>query len=141
MMRFRGRRRQILPMAAEINLTNLIDVAFVLLIIFMITAPILQGGIEVQLPTADARPLQSNEAVVVSIDQAGDLYVERAKIGTLDEFGTVMRTYIGGDGNRDVMLSVDRVVQWERVVEVMGELAKLDVNLGVTVLPRPRRNR
>ena len=141
MMRFRGRRRQVLPMAAEINLTNLIDVAFVLLIIFMITAPILQGGIEVQLPSADARPLTTNEAVVVSIDQAGDLYVERAKIGTLDEFATVMRTYIGGDGNRDVMLSADRVVSWERVVEVMGELAKLEVNLGVSVLPRPRRNR
>jgi biopolymer transport protein ExbD len=141
MMRFRGRRRQVLPMAAEINLTNLIDVAFVLLIIFMITAPILQGGIEVQLPSADARPLTSNEAVVVSIDQAGDLYVERAKIGDLDEFATVMRTYIGGDGSRDVMLSADRVVPWERVVEVMGELAKLNVNLGVSVLPRSRRSR
>jgi biopolymer transport protein ExbD len=141
MMRFRGRRRQVLPMAAEINLTNLIDVAFVLLIIFMITAPILQGGIEVQLPSADARPLTSNEAVVVSIDQAGDLYVERAKIGDLDEFATVMRTYIGGDRSRDVMLSADRVVPWERVVEVMGELAKLNVNLGVSVLPRSRRSR
>jgi biopolymer transport protein ExbD len=141
MMRFGGRRRQVLPMAAEINLTNLIDVAFVLLIIFMITAPILQGGIEVQLPSAEARPLTSNDAVVVSIDQAGELYIERAKIGSLDEFATVMRTYIGGDGNRDVMLNVDRVVMWERVVEVMGELAKLDVNLGVSVLPRSRRNR
>ena len=48
-----------LPLKADINVTSLVDVAFVLLIIFMITAPIMQGGVDVDLPKADARPVTS----------------------------------------------------------------------------------
>ena len=62
MLHRRTRRR--LDPNSDINLTNLIDVAFVLLIIFMITAPILQGGIEVALPKAESSPITSQEGVI-----------------------------------------------------------------------------
>ena len=104
MMTFRRKRRE-LPVNAEINLTNLIDVAFVLLIIFMITAPILQGGIELQLPEADARPLDTAEAVTVSIARDGTYYVEKAKVGSLRELEAVLKTYTGDDKDRPVTVS------------------------------------
>ena len=55
-----------LPLNADINVTSLVDVAFVLLIIFMITAPIMQGGVDVELPRAEARPIPAKEGMVVS---------------------------------------------------------------------------
>jgi biopolymer transport protein ExbD len=67
MRNIRSSRRRDCRVNAEISFTNLIDVAFVLLIIFMITAPIMQGGIELELPRADAAPLTQSEAVVVSV--------------------------------------------------------------------------
>jgi biopolymer transport protein TolR len=76
----RSRRRDNLRVTAEINMTNLIDVAFVLLIIFMITAPIFQGGIELELPQADAAPVTSAETVVVSIAQDGRIYIGETEV-------------------------------------------------------------
>ena len=52
-------------LSADINVTSLVDVAFVLLIIFMIAAPLMTGGVDVQLPQAEARPLPSKEGMVV----------------------------------------------------------------------------
>ena len=60
-----------LPLAADINVTSLVDVAFVLLIIIMLTAPIMQGGVDVRLPQTAARALRPDEAAVVSINQEG----------------------------------------------------------------------
>ncbi len=64
-----------LPLAADINVTSLVDVAFVLLIIFMITAPMMQGGIEVQLPRGEARPIEPREGLVITVDQNGGIFV------------------------------------------------------------------
>ncbi|HUF50834.1 MAG TPA: biopolymer transporter ExbD [Longimicrobiales bacterium] len=72
---FRRSRRNAIHVNAEINITNLVDVAFVLLIIFMITAPILQGGIELDLPEANAAPLEAKETVIVSISRDGRIYI------------------------------------------------------------------
>ena len=63
-----GRARNDLPINAEINVTSLVDVAFTLLVIFIITAPILQGGIEVAIPRADVQPLSSQGVTVLYLD-------------------------------------------------------------------------
>ena len=138
MMRTGRRRRAALPIAAEINITNLVDVAFVLLIIFMITAPILQGGIEVQLPEALARPIESSESVVVSIAKDGTVFIEKAPV-TMREFETVMRTYVGSDNKRPVTLKGDKAVPYGNVAEVVGILGSMGVNLSLAVEPKPRR--
>ena len=66
----RRTRRQDLPIKAEINVTSLVDVAFTLLVIFIITAPMLQGGVEIQVPEADVVPLTS-ETEPIYRDGAG----------------------------------------------------------------------
>jgi biopolymer transport protein TolR len=134
------RRRNSLPVNAEINLVNLIDVAFVLLIIFMITAPILQGGIEVELPRTQASPITSSESIIVSIAANGDLFIDKAQLASLDEFETALRAVLGDNPEeRDVMVKGDTGVQYGRVVEVMGVLNEIGVPLALAVEPLPRR--
>src|SRR5207302_4455180 len=74
-----------LPLNADINVTSLVDVAFVLLIIFMITAPIMQGGVDVRLPRAEARPLEPKSGLVVTLDRDGHIYMDQAAL-SYDDF-------------------------------------------------------
>jgi len=76
-----------LALEADINITSMVDVAFTLLVIFIITAPILQGGIEVNLPQADVAPLTpTDEPVFVSIDAEGRIFLEQSEFESLDAF-------------------------------------------------------
>ena len=76
-----GRTRNDLPINAEINVTSLVDVAFTLLVIFIITAPILQGGIEVAFPRADVQPLSSQESpFFISIMADGQIMMEETAV-------------------------------------------------------------
>ena len=79
MPRSRNRGRD-LGYAAEINVTSLVDVALTLLVIFIITAPMMQGGIEVSVPRARTETVASPEGVVISVDRAGDVYIGQAKV-------------------------------------------------------------
>ena len=75
MMGSRGRGRDLQPVA-EINVTSMVDVAFTLLIIFIITAPILQGGIEVAVPETDVSSLTADDnTLIISLDRDGIVYV------------------------------------------------------------------
>jgi len=91
----------------EINVTRLVDIAFTLLVIFMITAPMMQGGIEVDVPRADVRPLTSqDEPFFISITRDSRIIMEETEV-TIEELkaglpqvfaaGTVERVYIRGD--------------------------------------------
>lgn len=108
-----------LPLSADINVTALVDVAFVLLIIFMITAPMMQGGVDVQLPRAEARPLVPKEGLVVSIDRQGRIYVDETPLSYEDfraTFGAlVTRRRPGG-----VYLRSDERVPYGQVVRVLA---------------------
>src|SRR5205807_1178154 len=96
-----------LPLNADINVTSLVDVAFVLLIIFMITAPIMQGGVDVRLPRAEARPLEPKSGLVVTLDREGRIYMDQAPLSYEDfraTFPAFVRTkrptgvYLRADG-------------------------------------------
>ncbi len=63
---------------AEINVVSLIDVMMLLMVIFMITAPMMQGGVDVSLPKAEARPLEPKSGLVVTVDRRGSIHVEDA---------------------------------------------------------------
>jgi biopolymer transport protein ExbD/biopolymer transport protein TolR len=119
MLRMRRRRHHALNLDAEVRLTNLIDVAFVLLIIFMITAPILQGGVDVDLPEADAVPIEAADAVVITIERDGTLYLNKTRT-TLEELPALVRTY--GGGERAVSLNADRNVSYGVPVQVLARL-------------------
>lgn len=106
MPRRRGDRGD-LKTEATINVTSLVDVAFTLLVIFIITAPILQGGVEVAVPRADVQPLTAqDEPFFVSVTAEGRIFVEEDE-WTLEEFregipgvleaGGIERVYLRGD--------------------------------------------
>jgi biopolymer transport protein ExbD/biopolymer transport protein TolR len=116
-----------LPLNADINVTSLVDVAFVLLIIFMITAPIMQGGVEVQLPRAEARPIQPKEGLVVSIDRQGRIFLDESPLSFADfkaAFGAVASTR----GSHGVYLRADRRVDYGVVVRVLAVMRGSGVN-------------
>lgn len=123
-----------LPVNAEINVTSLVDVAFTLLVIFIITAPILQGGIEVSIPRADVRPITTQEApFFITVMRDGRIFMEESEV-TLDELettlpqlmelGTVERIYIRADSLapygpvlRTMATAVNSGVNWSVVAE------------------------
>jgi biopolymer transport protein TolR len=135
MQSIRRSRRRTLRVNAEINFTNLIDVAFVLLIIFMITAPIMQGGIEVQLPEAQAAPLTSSEAVVVSIDREGIIYFGETPV-TLEEFGPMIQSHMERRPDDYVSIKVDAAARFEPVPQILGIMMGMGItNVSFPVIP------
>ena len=120
-----------LPLTADINVTSLVDVAFVLLIIFMITAPIMQGGVEVQLPKAEARPITAHEGMVVSMDQQGRIYIDETKVSYNDfrvTFGSLVQTRKPSG----VYLRADSRVPYGEVVKVLAVIRTSGVkNVGL----------
>lgn len=130
-------RRDQFSAGAEINLTNLIDVAFVLLIIFMITAPILQGGIEVSLPKAASTPITSQEGVIVSITKAGTIYIGEVAVQSDSEFERVFPTYMSRQAKKYAYLKADTDVPHGRVMEILGLMNRLEVGaVGMVVEPK-----
>jgi biopolymer transport protein TolR len=108
-----------LPLMADINVTSLVDVAFVLLIIFMITAPIMQGGVDVQLPRAEARPLQPKQGLVVSVDRGGRVYVDENGL-TFDEFRVAFPAMVRTRKPSGIYLRADARVEYGQVVRVLA---------------------
>ncbi len=129
------RSRGDLQLAADINVTSLVDVAFVLLIIFMITAPIMQGGVDVQLPRADARALQPKEGMWVSVDRDGKIYVDELEL-SYEDFRATFAAMVAAQKPTGVYLRGDQRVPYGRVVRVLAVIRSAGVtNLGMVAEP------
>jgi biopolymer transport protein TolR len=114
-----GGDRQVM---SEINVTPLVDVMLVLLIIFMVTAPMLQSGINVQLPTAGTAPLESGDrAVTVSIDRTGRIHLNKHSF-TLAEFKRRAPVLFSEIGGRPVYLRGDSRISYGTIVAAMSVL-------------------
>ncbi|HSK19027.1 MAG TPA: biopolymer transporter ExbD [Longimicrobiales bacterium] len=124
MRNIRSSRRERMRVNAEINFTNLIDVAFVLLIIFMITAPIMQGGIELDLPDAEATPLTTSETVVVSVGRDGRIYIGEVEVSE-NELRQTMPMYMADHQGEPIMVKGDEAASYGSVLRVMGILNAL----------------
>jgi len=114
-----SRRRVRAPLNADINVTSLVDVAFVLLIIFMITAPMMQGGVEVRLPRAEARAMEPRQGLVVSVDRRGRIYIDEAPFAYQD-FRASFRAVVARRRPSAVYLRADRSVPYGDVVRVLA---------------------
>ena len=114
-----GRRRLRTSFNADINVTSLVDVAFVLLIIFMITAPMMQGGVQVQLPRVEARPLQPERGIVVSVDRGGRIFVDQSSFG-YEDFRATFRAMVARRKPAAVYLRADKGVAYGDVVRVLA---------------------
>ena len=121
-----------LPLNADINVTSLVDVAFVLLIIFMITAPMMQGGVAVELPRAEARPLAPREGIIVTVDRRGQIWIDQVRV-SYDEFRASFRAVVAKRGTSNVYLRGDRRAAYGDVVRVLAAMRAAGVtNLGMT---------
>jgi biopolymer transport protein ExbD/biopolymer transport protein TolR len=79
------RHRERLELNADINVVSLIDVMMLLMVIFMITAPMMQGGVDVALPTAEVRPIESNRGLAVTVTREGRIFVGETAL-SFEEF-------------------------------------------------------
>jgi biopolymer transport protein ExbD/biopolymer transport protein TolR len=115
----RGRGRSRLVLNAEINVVSLIDVMMLLMIIFMITAPMMQGGVDISLPKAESRPLESKSGLTVTIDRSGAIFVDEARL-TYNQFAASFKALAQRRGSGGVYLRADAGVPYGSVVRVLA---------------------
>ena len=124
--RRRGRGGRRAPMS-EINVTPLVDVMLVLLIIFMITAPLLASAVPVDLPESRAKPVETEEQepIQLSINADDRIYIGEDVVPEAElpaRLAGIAREDEGSDRPRQIMLRADRTLDYGRVMRVMGEL-------------------
>jgi biopolymer transport protein TolR len=120
----RGRHRR-RPVMAEINVTPMVDVMLVLLIIFMVSAPLLTVGVPLDLPQTQAKTLdQDKEPLTVSVNVKGEVYLQNSEV-PLDELVAKLKAVTEARGGMDERIFVrgDRQVDYGTVMKVMGRLS------------------
>ncbi len=124
---------------ADINVTSLVDVAFVLLIIFIITAPILQGGIQVDVPETEASALDATEkTLIISVDREGTIFLAETPVDRAD-FAQVFGQLVSGGRFENVWLQADSLAAWGVGVDIMGTIKDAGLDFAVVAQQRPRR--
>ena len=121
---------------SEINVTPMVDVMLVLLVIFMITAPLIQKGVKVDLPEARAAPVEASEKkLVLSVDAKARVYLGDVEI-PLDDLEEKLRTNAKAQADKEIFLHADRSIPYGVVVEVMAAAQRAGVtNLGMITDP------
>jgi len=121
---------------AEINVTPLVDVVLVLLIIFMVTAPMLSMGIDVNLPRVKSKSVDvTEEKLVLTINEAREIFLNKTKM-PLGELNPKLEAIFSNRIDREVFLRADKNVPYGFVVEVMAEVRKAGVDkLGMITEP------
>jgi biopolymer transport protein ExbD/biopolymer transport protein TolR len=134
--RTRGER---MALNAEINVVSLIDVMLLLMVIFMITAPMMQGGVDVALPRADVRPMEAKSGLVVTIMRDGRMAIDQTRL-TYDEFRVSFKSLASGRTQQGVYLSADEGVPYGTVVRVLAVMRAAGVgDIGLVAEPEPGR--
>jgi len=121
---------------AEINVTPLVDVMLVLLIIFMVTAPMLSMGIDVNLPRVKAKSVDvAEEKLVLTINESKEIYLNKTKM-QLGEINSKLEVIFSNRIDREIFLRADKNVPYGFVVEVMSEVRKAGIDkLGMITEP------
>jgi len=130
------------PVMADINVTPLVDVMLVLLIIFMIAAPMLHQGIEVALPRADAAPLplRMEDPLVLSVDRDGKVFLRETQVAVEDLVDQV-KAQTAARGDDSVFLKGDREVSYGRIMEVLDVLHQGGIVHVGMVTDQPKKKR
>lgn len=132
-------KKRIYTALSDINVTNLVDVVLVLLIIFMIAAPMLQSGIEINLPKTEATQKDLGEGVVVSITKGNKIFVDD-KITNLDGFEKRLTQILLRKNAKSVYLRADESVPYGLVVRVVSLIKGMGIeNLGLVVEPESKK--
>jgi len=120
------RRRRGHGVMSDINVTPLVDVMLVLLIIFMVTAPLLTAGVQIDLPKADAQAIgqQDNAPLEITLDRQGGLFVGETKM-TVERLTVMLQSIAAETTERRVYIRADQALDYGKVMEVMGLVSRL----------------
>lgn len=134
-------RRKTSTLLTEINVTPFVDVMLVLLVIFMVTTPLMQSGINVSLPKEDAGSLDIRQENVVTVRGDGAVFFNDKRV-TLDELEDKLRSLAAAAPSADVFLRADKELSYGAVVSVMGVMKRAGVErLGMVTEIPPRQKR
>jgi biopolymer transport protein TolR len=113
---------------SEINVTPLVDVMLVLLVVFIVTAPLLTNAVKINLPqTAANAPLEIKKAVTISVDAAGKVYVDKAEVVGLPALETELKALRAGKPDLAVHLSADEASNYGLVAKVMSTVDRAGI--------------
>ena len=122
----RRRRRQDLPIKAEINVTSLVDVAFTLLVIFIITAPMLQGGVEILVPEADVAPITSQtEPFYVTVKEDGQVFLAETPV-LAEDLASSLPQMLRASGAQTVYIRGDARANYESVLAIIATVSHVE---------------
>ncbi len=131
----RRRKRHRFELNADVNVVSLIDVMLLLLVIFMITAPLMQGGVDIQLPETNARPLESKGGMNITVNSKGEIFVDNDKM-SLSDFRVLFKSMSKNRTRNGVYLRSDRNVPYGTVVQLMAIINASGVtNVGLVTQP------
>lgn len=130
------------PFMSEINVTPLVDVMLVLLIIFMVTAPMMMQGVNVSLPQTTPKPLPAEkEHLALTVDQSQQIFINDYKV-SLDALQAKMEKILEGRPDQKVYLRADKSVPYGFVVRVISEVKNAGVEkLGMVTEPLKEKNK
>ena len=121
--RITGRRH-----LSQINVTPLVDVMLVLLVIFMVTAPMMQAGIDVNLPKVEASAMKSDEqSIVVTVDGRGRLFINDSQVSASSLTQRLSSMNNGTNKDKTVVLRADASVSYGKIMEAMAEIRKAGI--------------
>ena len=129
----RGRYRPL----AEINVTPMVDVMLVLLIVFMVAAPLMTSGVQVDLPKTDARPLnQDTEPLTVSVNAEGKVFLQETEVA-MEDLVARLRAISENNPDRRIFVRGDRGIAYGRIMEVMGTITQGGFNKVALLAEQP----
>ncbi len=135
----RRRRGRGLELDSNINVVNLIDVMLVIMVIFMITAPMMQGGVDIALPKADVRPLQAKRGLVVTVRRDGSIQMDDAVL-TESEFKAAFAALAQGRMEGGIYLRADESVPYGTIIRLVATMKNAGVgDVGLVAEPEQVR--
>ena len=132
-----GGERRLGPAMSEINVTPFVDVVLVLLIIFLLTAPMLLGGIDVRVPKAETRTAQPEERITITITQSKGVFLENSPT-TLQRLEAFLKTVRQKNPRAAVFVKADEGAPWGTAVAVMDRVKRAGIDrVGIVTDPVP----
>ncbi|MCD6501497.1 biopolymer transporter ExbD [bacterium] len=125
----------------QMNITSMMDVVFMLLIIFMITAPLMHAEVDVKLPKSSAAKVKDETSIVVSVTKSGEIYIGKSKV-PIEAFGEEMKKLAASGRVTSISLKGDKDINYGIIMRVVGDIKSAGIeNLGLVAIPEKKRGR